>query len=373
MPTRRYSLSIILAAAVCITGVFAHLFAQQLFAQQQGAAEAEAQPDFRTTVNIVTAPVTVLDRDGNHVEGLEPQQFRLFDNGKEQDIKVDVAFQPISLVIAIQANGRVESVLPQIQKIGSMIQPLVVGEQGEAAVLSFDHRIQELQGFTSDADKVQAAIKKISPGSTSSRMIDTVTRAVRMLQTRAPNRRRVLLLISETRDRSSEGRVREALLAAQLANVNIYSVNISRFVTTLTSKAQPARPDPLPPAMRPMPSGVPATPHTVAAKTGGPGGQVEFVPLLVEIFRDVKAVFIDNPVEVFTRGTGGTEFSFVRQNGLEEAIHKIGSELHSQYLITYNPNNKEEGGFHEIKVTVNRRDAEVRTRPGYWVASRFDK
>lgn len=339
-------------------------------AAQQQAPQDVSEPEFRTTVDVVVAPVTVVDGSGNYVNGLQPHQFHLFDNGKEQDIRVDVTFQPISLVIAVQANSSVEAVLPQIQKIGSLIEPLVIGEQGEAAVLAFDHRFQTLQEFTSDPTKIAAALKKIRPGASSSRMIDAVTRSVRMLRSRPQNRRRILLLISETRDKSSEGKVRNALIDAQLSNVSVYAVNISRVVTTLTSKAQPQRPDPLPPAMRPLPPNVPATPNTVMQTTGSPGGRIEFVPLMVEIFKDAKAIFVDNPVEIFTKGTGGTEFSFVRQRGLEEAVSKIGEELHSQYLISYNPNNKEDGGFHQIQVTAAGRDLKIRTRPGYWLGAK---
>ena len=96
-----------------------------------------------TTVNVVMAPVTVLDRRGDYVDGLQPQNFRLLDNGKEQNINVDVAFQPLSMVIAIQANDHVEGVLPKINKIGALIQPQIIGEQGEAAVIAFDHRVQK--------------------------------------------------------------------------------------------------------------------------------------------------------------------------------------------------------------------------------------
>jgi hypothetical protein len=60
----------------------------------------------------------------------------------------------------------------------------------------------------------------------------------------------------------------------------------------------------------------------------------------------------------------------VSQRDLERAINEIGTELHSQYLITYAPNNKEEGGFHEIVVSVtNHPEWQARTRPGYWVAA----
>ena len=338
-----------------------------------GALELYSQdpPDqtFRTTVNVVMAPVTVLDRHGEYVSGLQPPDFRLLDNGKEQNIKVDVAFQPISLVIAVQANDHVEGMLPKINKIGALIQPLVIGEQGEAAVMAFDHRFRVLQDFTSDSTKIETALKKITPGSGSSRMIDAVIESVRMLRSRPANRRRILLLISETRDKGSEGKVRDALIDIQMNNVSVYSVDVSRMMAGLTSRPPDPRPDTLPPAMHPLPPNVPATPNTVMQTTGSQGGSAQFVPLLVEIFKGTKAIFVDNPPEVFTKGTGGTEFGFGKQKGLEEAIGKIGSEIHSQYLISYNPNNKEEGGFHEIEVEVNHPDAKVRTRPGYWLAS----
>lgn len=353
----------LLAGLLCFAALTAVPAAQQ--------SSDDEYPQFRTTVTEVIVPVTVT-RGGDFVNGLEPHQFRLYDNGKEQNIRVDVTYQPISVVIAIQANDHVEAVLPQIRKIGSLIEPLMIGEQGEAAVLAFDHRLRVMQPFTSDSAKVADAVKKITAGSSSSRMIDAVMQSVRMLSSRPKNRRRILLLISETRDKASEGKTRDSVIALQVNNVELYSVDITRFVTTLTAKPQPGRPDPLPPAARQgtLPPGVPATPTTVSQTFGGQGGRAEFLPLLLEIYKDVKGIFIDNPVEVFTKATGGAEFGFVRQRGLEEAIGKIGEQLHSQYLITYTPNNKEEGGFHEIKVEITElRDYKARYRPGYWMAA----
>jgi VWFA-related protein len=351
--------------------------AQQPQPQQTAPPPAEQAPaTFRTSVDVVVAPVVVRDRDGGYVNGLQPTDFRLFDNGKEQNIKVDVAYQPISMVIAVQANGHVDSVLPKIQKVGSLIQPILIGDQGEAAVLAFDHRQQILQEFTSDSTKISDALKKIRAGSSTSTMIDAVNKAVFMLRSRPANRRRVVLLISETRDYGSEGRAREALIAAQLANVSIFSVDISRFFTTLTAKPEPPRQSQLPPAAMPLPAGVPRTPTSVQQTYGLNGGTAQFIPLMVELFKDAKAIFKDNPVELFTKGTGGSEYGFTRQRGLEDAISRISEELHSQYLISYTPNNKDEGGFHEITVdVVPRRDigsVKVHTRPGYWLAAKFE-
>src|SRR5215813_7923479 len=98
----------------------------------------------RASVSEVTAPVLVFDRDGNYVNGLQPFQFHLFDNGKEQNIQVDTSYQPISLVICIQVNAHVEGIIPQIRKIGNLIAPFLTGDQGEVAVIGFDARIRKL-------------------------------------------------------------------------------------------------------------------------------------------------------------------------------------------------------------------------------------
>ena len=339
-------------------------------ATEQAQTEDEESPfKLFTTVTEIVVPVTVTDKDGNFVNGLQPRQFRILDNGKEQDIKVNATYYPVSVVIAVQANDAVEAVLPQVKRIGSLLETFIVGEQGEAALLAFDHRLRVLQEFTNDPTKITDELQKIRVGSTSARMNDAVQTAVRLLRNRPKERKRVVLLISETRDIASETRLREALIEAQFANVTVYTVNISRLITTLTKDPQPPRPLSQPPAAYSMPPNVVATPTTVAQKTGLVGQSANFVPLLVEIFRDVKGIFVDNTAEAFTKATGGEEFSFATQRGLEAAIQTIGDDIHSQYIITYNPNTKEEGGFHEIRVLVDHAGAKVRAKPGYWLAT----
>jgi VWFA-related protein len=330
-------------------------------------------------VDFVSTPAWVYDRDGNTVSGLRPEQFRLFDNGKEQNIQVDVSFVPISLVICIQANANVEGMLPHIRKIGNLVKPLLIGDQGQAAVIKYDHRIEVIQPFTSDGDQLTTAISKINPGSSTSRMIDAVSHATQMLRRLPRNRQRVILLLGETRDVASELRLRTALMDIQVANVTFYAVDMSRFMTTLTAKPQPGRQDNRPAPLAgaaSLPSMMPATPTTVAQATGGGGGtagRAEFVPLLLELYRDAKAIFKKNPVEAFTQATGGMEFGFHSLRTLEDAFQKLGEQLHSSYTISYSPNNREATtGWHEIKVDVpGRRDiTKIQTRPGYWLGAR---
>ncbi len=95
-----------------------------------------------------------------------------------------------------------------------------------------------------------------------------------------------------------------------------------------------------------------------------------WIPALKDIFLAAKGVFIPDPLDIFTRYTGGREFSFKTQKALERDIAGLGEELHSQYMLTYSPNTQNEAGFHQIEVRVLKPDLKVRTRDGYWLAGK---
>ena len=331
------------------------------------ASDDENLPKFVQTVKEVMAPVTVTNRDGKTVNGLTALDFRLLDNGKPQAISVDTLAHPISLVVAVQANASVERIIPQIQKIGSVFDDLVIGENGEMAVLAFDHRIQTMTPFTSDPDKIHDAFKKVKAGSYSSHLNEATMEALNMLRNRPADRRRILVLISESRDAGSHYHVRDVLTEAEFADIVIYPIDISHLLSSLTAKQLPNRQQSvIPPGGINYPNGQVNTP-TLDLQQNQNGN---FVPLFKEMFIAVKAIFIPNPLEVYSRFTGGREYSFMSQRGLESAVSDIGEELHSQYLLTYSPNNQEDAGFHEIEVQINKPDLKVRTRNGYWLAGK---
>src|SRR5262245_60987005 len=124
---------------LCVASV---LIAQNPPPQTPPASQEQADPVIRESFKFVLAPVTVTDRNRDFVPGLTPYDFRLYDNGKLQKITEDVATHPLSLVLVIQANADVEKILPSIQKTASVFESLVVGDDGEIAVIGFDHRTQ---------------------------------------------------------------------------------------------------------------------------------------------------------------------------------------------------------------------------------------
>src|ERR1700731_1927253 len=144
-----------------IRHLIASVLAAGVLVAQEPAKAPEPQeavsPDIVVGYNFVIAPVTVRDAKGNIVNGLTPLDFELYDNGKLQKITEDVASHPMSLVVAVQASANMEKLLPSIRKIGSLFSGLVLGEAGEMAVLSFDHRVQTMTEFTSDPNKISDA------------------------------------------------------------------------------------------------------------------------------------------------------------------------------------------------------------------------
>lgn len=345
---------------LCVAGALA---AQTPPAPQKDTAD---QSTIKETFKFVLVPVTVSDNHGNFVPGLTPFDFRLFDNGKPQKITEDIASHPLSVVLVIQANADVEAILPSIKRLSSVFESMVIGDEGELAVLAFDHRVQQLTGFTSDPAQIDQAFAKLKPGSYTAALNDATMQGIRMLGNRPPERRRVLIQMSEDRDKGSELKnIREVLTQADFDNVAMYSVNISQLIASMTSKAQPNPPPAIPPETQTYPGGVIGTATTTSQMDMG-----NWVPAIKDVFDLAKSVFVPNPLDVYTRYTGGREFSFRNQKTLDHDIQAIGDELHSQYLLTYLPNNQDEGGYHKITVDVMKPGLKVRTRDGYWLASK---
>jgi VWFA-related protein len=332
---------------------------------------AEDQADslvIRSTVQVVLVPTLVTDRKGNTVNGLRVNDFTLYDNDKPQKVDRDVGFLPLSMVICIQRSANVEAMLPKIRKIGNLVHDELVGQDGEVAIVSFDHRIDVLQDFTSDADLINQAVAKLKPGGQNSRMIDATQKAIHMLKYKK-DRRKVILLISEIFDRSSEAPPREVATELQLNNIDVYTLNISHLLTSLTASPTLPRPDPFPAGARPHPAGTSVDPTSMAQMGGAPGDSADIMPVLEEMYRQTKRIFIKDPARLFTKLTGGRELGFMTQTDLEKSIGAIATEIRSQYILSYSPNNKLEGGFHTIRVTVDRPQVKVRTRRGYWMAA----
>jgi VWFA-related protein len=347
------------------------LFAVTCVASSTGGADTPKAPPgetITTSVAVVVVPTIVRAKSGDLVSDLQIQDFELYDNDKLQKVTADLRDSPFSLVVAIQRSADMTGMLPKVQRIGYALTDLVAGQDAEVAVVGFDQDVQVVQDFTSDSDKVCQAIKKLTPGSYRHAATDAVMESVRMLQHRPRERRRVVLVIAEKWDKGSHASVQDVLLQAQLGNVAIYSFDVSAAAAEATSQPLPQRPPAVPTTAQHVPAGAPLTPNTIDQNyyLGN------WTPLVVNGIHSVKDVFTDNTLEVLTRFTGGEGYPFHSERSLDKTIRNLCQDLHNQYVLSYSPNNLNEGGFHQIRVTVKRPGLFVRSRPGYWTAGKPD-
>jgi VWFA-related protein len=303
-------------------------------------------PTLKTTVPLVVAPTTITGRDGHYVRGLTAADLMLLDNNVPRQIHVDELTLPVSVVLVVETSEECWAALDKIRKIGSIIEPLVAGDRGEAAVIWYSQQIIVAQQFTSNTSTLERVFQDARPNGSGGMAIDAVAKALDMLSERKDNRR-VILLLGETKDRGSKIPLEQVVSRAQRDNVSVYSVTYSRYLMTFTHHWEEV-----------------CDAHHENCKPPDPPPWIG--PDLMDLFGELRALAKTNVAEAFTQYTGGRRVSFLKQKGLEQVVQNIGEEIHNQYLLSFTPPAETEE-FHQIRVLVPAQpDLLVRTRPGYW-------
>jgi len=325
-------------------------------------------PRFDVQSRLVQVPVTVTDAKGRSVEDLGAADFAVLDEGRPQTAAVDsiaTGVAPIALVVAVQSSGISAAALAKVRRIGSMIQPLVTGEFGCAALVTFAERVEWRQDCTNDPGAISRAFRAIEPGEAKrARLLDAAYEGVERLRRRPNEARRVLLLISESRDRGSETDLQTVVIAAHAAGVTVYAAPYSAFKTAFTAKPGDA-------GEPPQPAGPEPRTHQPAAPASHANIPVPPVKDRVDILGGIGEwvrLRMAHTTQALAGATGGATFPFARQRGIEDAIEKLGAELHTQYVLSFTPR-EPAPGYHRLEVRVARRgEFRIRARPGYWAA-----
>jgi VWFA-related protein len=193
-------------------------------------------------------------------------------------------------------------------------------------------------------------------------MLDALREALRMLERRPPGRRRIILMIAEKRDRSSQAKLPDVMEQVERLNAAIYWLTYSPMLQPFTVKPKTA--EDLKPEderiKRPQCAACPAPDDTPVPPDLGPGGLMYTISELVRLKKPDLA-------SLFAKITGGRTLNFLKKNALEEAIQLVGEEVHRQYILSFEPKGGEPGKFHAIRVVVkDRPDLRASTRDGYW-------
>lgn len=260
--------------------------------------------------SLVVLNATITDAKGVPVEGLIRNQFRIFEDGVEQQVEVfETAETPFAAVILLDTSGSMEQ---RISLARSAAITFLDGLRADdnAAIYNFDTKVSLVQGFSNSRDITHQIFDLKADGWTA--MNDAIYKAAEELAKR-PEKRKAIIVLSDGADNRSGVSNAKALKAALAIDATIYTIDMSDTEDKSREKIQNQ-----------------GNLKNFAEKTGG--------------------LFIATP--------GG--------RAMREAFKNIVEELGTQYTLGYEPVNiKKDGKWRKLELRVARPNLNIRTRKGY--------
>ena len=338
---------------------------------QHEATEAkppEADTRIRVQANIVTAPVTVINSKGDYVFDLQEKDFEVLDNGVRQKIEqFSLEQRPLAAVIVVEANGTSEPLLGEVRPLGPVFSSLMLGPQGQAAVVTYSNEIRTVQDFTQNGDELETALRRVEARGGSQHLNDALAQAIVMLETQPKDDRRIIVAFSDGHDIGSRTTKEEVVQRALNAGITIYGLGFSQSRALLTK--QPKAPSqsvlassvalPAPPNMAQTPSNVENNWYN--------GANLPIVPLFLASGEMIRSIVAKDPLEFYAGYTGGLSYGAWSKKPMQDELNKIADEIQRQYEIAYVPHAPDNNGFHRIEVHVDRSGVKVRTKAGYFM------
>lgn len=329
---------------------------------------AEPQKVIRRRVVEVEVPVIVRNPRGHLAVDLGPEDFQLYDNGNLVHIEhFNISSEPPSVVLVVENSSRIAPLLAGIRQSGILFTNYVMGAQGKGAVLAFNDKSDLLVPFTVDADRIQKAITDLKPAGSGAHLYDALSRAVEMLQEEPKGQQRVIVTVAESVDTGSLEKLSSVLQNAELANVSIYSIGLSTLAAQVrTPPGQYAPPQASPPGTFTRP-GVPGTPQTPTTM-GQASGNMDLMAVLETLVKLGVHLVTPEALTAASVATGGDHINTLKDDAIQDAMERIGSELHAAYVLSFQAPQDGPWGYHKITVRLDRPGYRLITRPGYFLS-----
>lgn len=274
-----------------------------------------AQSKISVKTELVPLPVSVTDATGNVVAGLKLEDFRIYENGRPQDISLfEDGDNPVSVGLIVDHSRSMGAKLPAVAAAVATFARSS-NPQDEMFVVDFndDVTVELMNGkaFTSDASELAKAVRAVAARGRTA-LYDAITEGLVHLQL-AHWARKALIIVSDGGDNASQQKFSQVLALARRSQVMIYSI-------VLVGADEEENPKIL---------------QRLSKETGG----IAYSPSSVESVTDVSM--------------------------------RIARDLREQYTLGFVPEKSDRNGSFrklDVKVTApGRGRIHVRTRPGYFV------
>jgi VWFA-related protein len=209
----------LLVVASAVAGLASAPSAQERVDQPSGG-----QPVFRSSVDMVAMAAVVRNKHGRVVASLSREDFEVLDAGSRRpivDLRTEIA-APASIALLVDSSGsmKIGHALEAARQVASQVLDRLDSSRDEAALLTFDSRLLELQRFTRDYEPVRMRLEDLDAYGTTS-LYDAIAQAARTLEPHA-GRRRAIVVLTDGADNSSAMTPTEVSAVASSIDVPVY-------------------------------------------------------------------------------------------------------------------------------------------------------
>jgi Ca-activated chloride channel homolog len=305
----------------------------------------------RIDTNLVTVPVSVMDRQGKFIPGLSREQFKVFENDVEQPIAhFENTEKPFTVALMLDTSGSTYFHLSEIQEaaitFAKQLRP-----QDRVLVVTFDRLIMLLTEATSDQKVVTEVIQRNVVSGFSTRVYDAIQVVIKQRLDKISGRKAIVLFTDGVDTSSYNATYKSTMRDVDERDILIYPVeyDTSNFLTsnqtTLTTVTTRSN----------LPGASSQVTHTGPTSTIGIAGS--FTP-------DYKLA--DQFLHELADKSGARLYQANDKIQLKTAFAAIAEELRSQYSIGYYPQmTLQDGERRLIKVRVEQVNVAVRARESY--------
>ncbi|HKV41245.1 MAG TPA: VWA domain-containing protein [Blastocatellia bacterium] len=349
--------------------------------QKESDSQESDGGQIRLNATLVQVPAIITDPQGKFVTNLVRDDFKVFEDGKPQQIGTFATVeQPFNVVLVLDTSNSAEDRLKAIHSTAIRFLRQI-GPEDHAMVINFDDDVHVLTEFTSDHKELEDAISETQSGY-GKLLYEAVNKALDEL--RDVEGRRAVVLFTDGIDLGSvEASAKSTQELAEEIGAVIYSVqfNTRWWVESEARKQQAEHPvsnSPFPTDGRmPLPPGGPGStgPNGPKIEVEGQGGisiKVTDANAPEDIGKTLDKLYGTADLYLNTLATvsGGKLFDARTFEDSDSAFAAIARELRSQYVLGYYPAaNHRDGKLHKIKLEVNKKGLKVRARQGYRAAA----
>jgi Ca-activated chloride channel family protein len=274
-------------------------------------------PVFKSGIDLVQVSAVVRDRKGRFVKNLTIEDFVVIDGGQPRrisDFRHDMSGVTVALLFDV--SGSMSSNLTMAREAGSHVLSWLLDARDEAAIYTFDSRLDEITPFTSGMKRLPERLQSMKPfGATS--LHDAIAQTAQQLAPRE-GRRRAVVVFTDGNDTASRLTPGEVSGIASSIDVPVYIFGVVPAIDNPTAERS-------------------ATTHERSPLSGA--------------------------LTNLAYWTGGLLFAVSTPADRSSAARQVIDELRHQYLIAFESSGTP--GWHPLEVRARSKDLTVRARSGY--------